>query len=298
MSSNRERIIAEFKRIQNEICTALEACDGQATFHEDRFTERGEALTRVMRDGDVFEKGGVNFSYSSGTLPPAILEQLSVKGAEYFATGVSIVIHPQNPWVPIIHMNVRYFETEAGESWFGGGIDLTPHYVDEEEGKYFHEALKATCDEWKPGAYADFKQQADDYFYIPHRQETRGIGGIFFDHLMPEEHGTFDELLNFVVKVGETFAPTYVHLVNLKKQQSYSEVNKQWQLLRRGRYVEFNLVYDRGTKFGLQTAWRTESMLMSLPKLASWEYDFRPEPGSGEEQTLKYLTRGIDWVNS
>ena len=294
----RQRIIAEFKRIQNDICAALEGCDGKAKFHEDRYTDRGEALTRVMRDGDVFEKGGVNFSASSGTLPPAILNQLKVRGTEYFACGVSIVIHPQNPWVPIIHMNIRYFETDQGESWFGGGIDLTPHYVDDGEAKYFHEAMKATCDKWKPEAFADFKKQADDYFYIPHRNETRGIGGIFFDHLMPETHGSFDELFDFVVDVGDSFAPTYLCLVNRQKEKSFSDENKQWQLLRRGRYVEFNLVYDRGTKFGLQTGWRAESMLMSLPKYASWEYEFAPNEDSDEARTLKLLVKGIDWANS
>jgi coproporphyrinogen III oxidase len=298
MSTTRERVSAEFKRIQNDICHALEQCDGQAKFHEDRFTDRGEALTRVIRDGKVFEKGGVNFSASSGTLPPAILDQLNVKGSEYFACGVSIVIHPQNPWVPIIHMNIRYFETELGESWFGGGIDLTPHYVDQADAKYFHKALKSTCDGWKPEAYPDFKNQADEYFFIPHRNETRGIGGIFFDHLKPETDGSFDELLKFVVSVGDTFAPTYVQLVNGKKDLEYSEANKQWQLLRRGRYVEFNLVYDRGTKFGLQTGWRTESMLMSLPKMASWEYNFIPKAESLESETLAQLKGGIDWVNS
>lgn len=294
----RERIIAEFKRIQNDICTALEECDGKAKFHEDRFTDRGETLTRVMRDGDVFEKGGVNFSASSGTLPPAILDQLNVKGSKYFACGVSIVIHPQNPWVPIIHMNVRYFETEQDESWFGGGIDLTPHYVDAEEAKYFHQSMKDTCDKWNSECFEDYKNQADEYFFIPHRNETRGIGGIFFDHLVPGTHGSLEELLNFVVSVGDSFAPTYMHLVNRKKDLKFSDQNKEWQLLRRGRYVEFNLVYDRGTKFGLQTGWRAESMLMSLPKVAGWEYNFTASEGSEEANTLELLRKGIDWANS
>ncbi|NNE56090.1 MAG: coproporphyrinogen III oxidase, partial [Flavobacteriales bacterium] len=204
---------------------------------------------------------------------------------------------PNSPHVPIILMNIRYFETDGGDSWFGGGIDLTPHYVDRDEAVAFHSALKSTCDKFDPAYYTKFKDIADDYFYIAHRDETRGIGGIFFDHLKPGESKSFDELFDFVCAVGRTFAPTYVGLVNKKKGQSFTEAEKTWQLIRRGRYVEFNLVYDRGTKFGLQTNWRAESILMSLPKLASWEYNHKPMEGSRESETLALLKKGVKWVD-
>jgi coproporphyrinogen III oxidase len=199
--------------------------------------------------------------------------------------------------VPIIHMNVRYFEMSSGHSWFGGGIDLTPHYVVEEDARWFHQQLKTVCDRHDPAYYSKFKPWADDYFYIPHRQETRGVGGIFFDYLKPESPAHKADLFAFVQDVGNTFAPIYTHFMRQNQSQPYGEHEKQWQFQRRGRYVEFNLVWDRGTKFGLETNGRTESILMSMPPQANWTYDFRAEPGSREEQTIGLLKKGVDWVS-
>jgi len=216
-------------------------------------------------------------------------------GLQFFATGVSIVIHPQNPMVPIIHMNIRFFELDGGTRWLGGGIDLTPHYIFEEDARFFHSELKKICDKHRTSYYPEFKKWADDYFYIPHRQETRGIGGIFFDRLNEGDGMSFVKNLAFWKEVGEAFAPIYTELISRNKNKSFTEQNKAWQLLRRGRYVEFNLVYDKGTKFGLETNGRVESILMSLPKTAGWEYDFKPEKNSEEEKTLNFLKKGIDW---
>jgi coproporphyrinogen III oxidase len=246
----------------------------------------------------VIEKGGVNFSAVWGKTPEATLKTLKLDATEasdFFATGVSIVIHPFNPFVPIIHMNVRYFEMSNGAWWFGGGIDLTPHYVAEKDARYFHQQLREVCDKFHPTYYPTFKQWADDYFFIRHRNETRGIGGIFFDHLKDDVGFTKASRFEFVKSVGNSFAKIYTELMSTNENTPFDERNKQWQLLRRGRYVEFNLVWDRGTKFGLETDGRTESILMSLPPQANWTYQFTPEKGSPEEATLAYLKKGIDW---
>jgi len=212
---------------------------------------------------------------------------------DFYATGVSIVLHPHNPWVPIIHMNVRYFETSDGTWWFGGGIDLTPHYIIKEDAHFFHSSLKAVCDKHHASYHSRFKKWADDYFYIPHRKETRGIGGIFFDRLDGTDGFTKPERFDFVKAVGESFIPIYTQLLNKRKNQSFTETEKNWQLLRRGRYVEFNLVWDRGTKFGLQTGGRIESILMSMPPFAQWEYANQPQVNSPEAQTLTMLKKGL-----
>ena len=223
---------------------------------------------------------GVNFSAVHGKAPEFLIQQLKAdQDAQFFATGVSIVIHPENPHVPIIHMNVRYFEMSGGISWFGGGIDLTPHYVKQDDGEFFHGVLKKACDKHHSGYYPEFKKWADNYFYIKHRKETRGIGGIFFDHLKPTPEISMNDRWNFVKEIGETFLPVYTELIKRNRNEKFSEAEKEWQFLRRGRYVEFNLVYDRGTKFGLETDGRTESILMSLPKMASWEYNYIPKTG-------------------
>ena len=278
------------------ICAELEQEDGLAKFVEDRWERDGGGggLTRVIQAGNVFEKGGVNFSAVHGTLNENMVKALSVASDQFYATGVSIVIHPSNPFVPIIHMNVRYFELADGTYWFGGGIDLTPHYVNEDEARFFHQSLKQTCDRFDLGHYAKFKAWADDYFYIKHRNETRGIGGIFFDKLKHDTQRSKEEVWSFVKAVGETFAPTYRELVARNKKRPYTDLNVEWRNLRRGRYVEFNLVYDKGTKFGLETDGRIESILMSLPNHASWYYNFQPTENSLELQTLQLLKKGID----
>lgn len=293
----KEAIATYFEGLQDDICEQLEAADGVGQFREDAWKRigGGGGRSRVITGRHV-EKGGVNFSAVHGPLPEKIGKALKLEAKEFFATGVSIVLHPSNPLVPIIHMNVRYFEMDEENWWFGGGIDLTPHYIFPEDAVYFHEKLKAVCDAHHPEYYGKFKPWADEYFYLRHRQETRGIGGIFFDRL-DQKQGKKEDLFAYVKEVGESFCPIYIPLLHKHKQKPFTDQQKQWQGLRRGRYVEFNLVWDKGTKFGLDTDGRTESILMSLPPLANWVYDHHPEPGSPEAQTQQWLKKGIDWVN-
>lgn len=308
--TTKEHIRDWFKSLQSEICAQLEEADGKGKFIRDVWERPGGGggISRVLAGGNVIEKGGVNFSEVWGKTPEATLKLLNLPVApeaeapQFFATGVSIVIHPSNPMVPIIHMNVRYFEvqTSPGEKeiwWFGGGIDLTPHYVVEEDARHFHRHLKTICDRHNPAFYPEFKKWADDYFFIRHRNETRGIGGIFFDYLKAENGFTKESRFDFVMSVGNSFAPIYTHFMKNNSNLPFEEQHKKWQHLRRGRYVEFNLVWDRGTKFGLETDGRTESILMSLPPQANWEYDNKPAPGSQEAKTLAFLRKGIEWTS-
>lgn len=295
----KEHIAETYQKIQDEITEALEALDGGAKFEEEIWEREGGGggRTRIIQNGNILEKGGVNFSAVHGKLPEPIKKAFGVEEDEFFATGVSIVIHPNNPHVPIIHMNIRYFELNEQIRWFGGGIDLTPHYVVEEDATFFHQQLKNVCDKYQANFYSDFKTWADNYFFIKHRNETRGIGGVFYDKLTPEKTGlSYEEIFNFSCDLGRTFAPTYIDLVNRHRHQSFTQREKDWQLLRRGRYVEFNLVYDSGTKFGLETNGRIESILMSLPAQANWFYDFKAESGSEEQKTLDLLKKDIHWV--
>ncbi|MEM6526360.1 MAG: oxygen-dependent coproporphyrinogen oxidase [Bacteroidota bacterium] len=298
---NKEGITDWFKVLQDSICKDLGKADGKGRFKEDLWErpEGGGGRSRVITNGHVIEKGGVNFSAVEGTLPKKIGEALKLGKADFYATGVSIVLHPCNPWVPIIHMNVRYFETkgDGGSTWwFGGGIDLTPHYVNAEDAKYFHQQLKKVCDRHNSDYYAKFKKWADDYFYLKHRNETRGIGGIFFDRLNDGE-GSKEALFEFVQDVGLIFAPIYMHYMNEYGDRPFEPQHKEWQKIRRGRYVEFNLVWDKGTKFGLDTNGRTESILMSMPPEAVWEYNYVPEEGTIEAETLSLLKKDIDWLS-
>jgi coproporphyrinogen III oxidase len=315
MEINRTHITGWLRDLQDEICTALEQADGKSKFIEENWTrkEGGGGRTRIIGNGSVIEKGGVLFSAVEGDAPEFLFREAQHSNAaagqpkpQFFATGVSIVIHPGNPLVPIIHMNIRYFEMagrkkgngeqEPAVKWLGGGIDLTPHYVVEEDARFFHAELKKVCDRHNPNYYQDFKKWADDYFFISHRNETRGIGGIFFDRLASDTAMSFEQNFSFWKDVGQAFAPIYTKLMKKNASQSFTESQKKWQLLRRGRYVEFNLVYDKGTKFGLETNGRVESILMSLPALAGWEYNHIPEPGSEEEKTQKRLVKGLDWT--
>jgi coproporphyrinogen III oxidase len=300
-----EKITTWFKELQDEICDELKQLDSLAVIHEDIWdrAEGGGGRTRAITGKGVIEKGGVNFSAVHGPVPEAIQKSFGIGATHFYATGVSIVLHPINPWVPIIHMNVRYFETGADEKypnglyWFGGGIDLTPHYADESSGKFIHNSLKDVCDAAYTDYYTRFKKWADDYFFIKHRDETRGVGGIFYDHLNESgESLSFDELWQFQQSVGQAFVPIYKYYAELNKNKSYTEAEKAWQMIRRGRYAEFNLVWDRGTKFGLDTGGRTESILMSLPPQANWEYNHQPTEGTPEAETLKWLKKGINWV--
>jgi len=296
---NKEHIAEKFRELQEQIIFAIEKADGLGKFRRDSWSrsEGGGGLTCVLEHGAVIEKGGVNFSAVYGPLGAQASKNLQVEDQGFYATGVSIVMHPSNPMVPIIHMNVRYFELESGHYWFGGGIDLTPHYIFKEDAKWFHSRLKEVCDQNNPSYYEKFKQWADDYFFNQHRNETRGVGGIFFDRL---DHKTYNNskqnCYDFVMDVGSLFAPLYTELISRNKLKEFDDYNKNWQLIRRGRYVEFNLVYDRGTKFGLETNGRADSILMSLSPIAIWPYEVNPQQNSSEAETLKLLRKGIDWL--
>ena len=305
MEINAKTIALWLKQLQSNICHALEKADGGAAFGEEQWTreEGGGGITKIIQSGNVIEKGGVLFSAVEGDAPDFLFKEKSHSAAaehinrpRFFATGVSIVIHPKSPMVPIIHMNVRYFETDDGAKWLGGGIDLTPHYIVPEDAAFFHRRLKEVCDAHHVAYYQKFKNWADDYFYIPHRKETRGIGGIFFDRLTGDSEMSFEKNFLFWQAIGEAFAPIYSDLIARNKNKTFTDQHRHWQLLRRGRYVEFNLVYDKGTKFGLETNGRVESILMSLPTTAGWTYNFIPEKNSEEATTLSLLRKGIDWA--
>lgn len=295
---NKETIAEQMRELQMFICSGLEQVDGGATFSEDAWdrAEGGSGFTRTIKNGKILEKGGVAFSAVHGPVSEIMRKQLQLEGDSFFATGVSIVLHPHNPHVPIIHMNVRYFELNTGVYWFGGGIDLTPHYIVPAQAQVFHQRLKAICDAFDTEFYSKFKPWADEYFYIPHRNETRGIGGVFFDHLNNHPKLSKEQLFSFCLELGRNFPSIYGEQVTFGKDKLPTEQEIQWRNLRRGRYVEFNLVNDRGTKFGLLSGGRTESILMSLPAVANWEYGFNPQPGSPEESTLKLLSERQNWI--
>lgn len=295
-------------KTQAEFCRALEnEEDPKTKFRVDRWTreEGGGGVTCVIQNGKTFEKAGVNVSVVHGTLPVDAVRQMKARGKDlvgkelpFFAAGISSVIHPTNPHVPTVHFNYRYFEVtqENGEKmwWFGGGTDLTPYYLVEEDVQHFHSALKAACDSHDSGYYPKFKKWCDDYFLVGHRDERRGVGGIFFDDF---EKPSQEECFKFVQSCAESVIPSYVPLVNKHRNDPYTNTERDWQLLRRGRYVEFNLVYDRGTKFGLYTPGaRIESILMSLPVYAKWEYMHSPPAGSPEAKLTEVLKNPRDWI--
>ncbi|MGF1924258.1 MAG: oxygen-dependent coproporphyrinogen oxidase [Bacteroidia bacterium] len=295
----RDKVASAYQHIQDQICTGLAQADGKAQFEEEIWHREGGGggRTRVLQHGNVIEKGGVNFSAVHGKLPEAVKKVFKVDSDDFFATGVSIVMHPENPFVPIIHMNIRYFEMDEQTRWFGGGIDLTPHYVIPTDARFFHHRLKQTCDDFDLSFYPKFKAIADDYFFIKHREETRGVGGIFYDRLKPDTTGLdFNQILDFSLAVGNTFLPVYTELIDRNRDQAFTEEHKEWQYLRRSRYAEFNLVYDAGTKFGLETNGRIESILMSLPPTAKWNYNPQVLADSEEERTQHLLKKGINWV--
>ena len=296
---NKEYIASTYQKLQASICDGLEKLDGKSTFSSDKWdrTEGGGGITNTIVNGNIIEKGGVGFSAVYGPVSDPMKKQLGMSDGDFFATGISIVIHPKNPHVPIIHMNVRYFELSDGTYWFGGGIDLTPHYVVRENAVIFHQQLQTICNSFDDSFYTKHKAWADDYFYIPHRGESRGIGGIFFDHLS-ESNTTLskDRLFEYCTKLASSFVSIYPQQVSFGKDNFFNEEELKWRNLRRGRYVEFNLVHDRGTKFGLYSGGRTESILMSMPPLAHWEYDYTPSKGSKEEETLEILKSKVDWI--
>ncbi len=292
--------------LQDHICKILEETDGKALFGTDEWQRAegkgGSGITRTISNGNVFEKGGVNTSVVFGKLTDTMRKQLQLDGDKWFACGLSLVLHPVNPYVPTVHANWRYFElyNEEGyviDRWFGGGTDLTPYYLFEEDAKHFHQSLKNALDPFGENLYAMYKQQCDDYFVNQHRnKETRGIGGIFYDHLRAEDESGLEKLLSLQKANGDAFLGAYLPIVQKRKDTLYGAKEIEWQEIRRGRYVEFNLLHDRGTVFGLKTNGRTESILMSLPPRARWIYDHQPEPGSEEEKLIQVCLHPKDWI--
>ncbi|MEY4759100.1 MAG: oxygen-dependent coproporphyrinogen oxidase [Cyanobacteriota bacterium] len=320
-ADSRARAKALLMGLQDSICAGLEQLDGEAHFAEESWVrpEGGGGRSRVMTGGRVFEQGGVNFSEVEGSeLPPSILSQRpEAKGHRWFATGTSMVLHPRNPYIPTVHLNYRYFE--AGPVWwFGGGADLTPYYPFLEDAQHFHRTLKGACDSVNPAYYEVFKPWCDEYFFLKHRQETRGVGGIFYDYQDPRGvlykgqdpkgpasaesnrigpvQQSWEQLFALASACGNAFLPSYVPIAEKRQPTPYGERERQFQLYRRGRYVEFNLVFDRGTIFGLQTNGRTESILMSLPPLVRWEYGYQPEAGSREALLTDLFTKPQAWL--
>ncbi len=289
--------------LQNNICYQLEQVDGKAKFIEDSWEKEGNTgngQTRVIQNGNVFEQGGVNFSIVSGESLPSSATALrpELAGRSFQALGVSLVIHPKNPYVPTSHANVRFFIAKKdGEEpiwWFGGGFDLTPYYGFDEDAIYWHSTAESACKPYGEDVYPKYKKWCDDYFYLKHRDEQRGIGGLFFDDL---NEGGFDKCFAFIKSVGNNYIKAYKPIVEKRKDMPYTDKERQFQLYRRGRYVEFNLVYDRGTLFGLQTGGRTESILMSLPPLVRWEYNYSIRKDSEEERLYKRYLKPQEWTN-
>lgn len=304
MTSIRDQFTLHVRALQNKICLDLEEIDGKVKFRSEVWERPGGGGgdTRVISGGNVFEKGGVNVSVVHGDLTQQAAQQLKVEGTSFFACGLSLVIHPFNPFVPTVHANWRYFElhSESGatvDAWFGGGTDLTPYYLFDEDVVHFHSVQKKCCDIFDKNLYTDFKKQCDNYFSNHHRdEERRGVGGIFFDHCRANEQHDLIFWKNFTEANGLSFLDGYSPIVNKRKHTPFSDQHKYWQEIRRGRYVEFNLLHDRGTLFGIKTNGRSESILMSLPPTARFDYDYQPSSGSEEEKLLQILKEPIQWV--
>jgi len=299
----KDQFYKYIETLQDAITTTIEELDGVAKFKEDiwKRDEGGGGKTRVIENGAVFEKGGVNVSAVYGKLPEALRKQFKVDEGDFFACGLSLVLHPKNPFVPTVHANWRYFEMynpqgEIVTQWFGGGQDLTPYYLFNEDAIHFHTVCKKVCDNYQEKFYPIFKKNCDDYFWNTHRNEARGIGGLFFDYLKETDMFTMQDRFDFVTAVGNSFLESYVPIVEKRKNMSYEKSHKDWQEIRRGRYVEFNLVHDRGTLFGLKTNGRIESILMSLPPSVQWKYNYSPEEDSEEQKLIEVLTNPKEWV--
>jgi len=302
-NSVKEQWIAFIHQLQDDICNALEIADGKSKFVEEEWQrpEGGGGKTRVLANGNVFEKGGVNTSIVFGDVTKTMQTQLNINGEKWFACGLSLVIHPANPMVPTVHCNYRMFELynekeEVIDRWFGGGTDLTPYYLFEEDAIHFHKTYKNICNQFDDAFYPSFKKECDDYFVNTHRNhERRGIGGIFYDHQRPNENKSNEFWIEFAKSCGYGFIESYIPIVNKNKSLSYTSQQKYWQEIRRGRYVEFNLVHDRGTIFGLKTNGRTESILMSLPPTVRFDYNYIPSPNSEEEKLINILSQPKEW---
>ena len=299
----KDKFLKYIQSLQDQITRALEIEDGTATFREDEWKrpEGGGGRTRVIENGSVFEKGGVNISAVHGPLPVSMQKYFEVGDVDFFACGLSLVLHPVNPMVPTVHANWRYFEMydksgEVIDQWFGGGQDLTPYYLFESDASHFHKVCRRACDAHDPEFYPEYKRKCDAYFWNHHRGEARGIGGLFFDYLRADEHRSVEDWYGFVTEVGDSFLEAYLPIVQARKEMAYHPDQRDWQEIRRGRYVEFNLVHDKGTLFGLRTNGRIESILMSLPPAVQWRYDHHPDPGSEEARLLEVLKEPREWT--
>lgn len=301
LQPNRSAVIAYLKKLQTQICASIEELDGQADFNQDTWVrpEGGGGISRILNHGKIFEKAGVGFSHVMGASLPqsATAARTELAGRSFEAMGVSLVFHPWNPHVPTTHMNIRFFiaSKEGADPiwWFGGGFDLTPYYPYLEDVLHWHRTAQAACKPFGAEIYSEFKKNCDTYFHIKHRVETRGVGGLFFDDL---NRWPFDRCFSFMQSVGDHFLPAYLPLVMKRKDTAYTPAQREFQLYRRGRYVEFNLVYDRGTLFGLQSDGRIESILMSLPPLVSWVYNWTPQTGSPEAELYEKYLKPQDWI--
>jgi len=299
----KDQFYKYIESLQDRITSKIEEIDGVSRFKEDVWERHqgGGGRTRVIENGAIFEKGGVNISAVHGELPEVLKKQFNVDEGDFFACGLSLVLHPKNPFVPTVHANWRYFEMydsqgEIVTQWFGGGQDLTPYYLFNEDAVHFHTVCKNVCDPYQKEFYPNFKKNCDDYFWNTHRNEARGIGGLFFDYLKQTDEFSIQDRYDFVTAVGNSFLESYVPIVEKRKNLIYEKSHKNWQEIRRGRYVEFNLVHDRGTLFGLKTKGRIESILMSLPPLVQWKYNYSPKEDSEEQKLIDVLTNPIDWV--
>ena len=289
--------------LQDKITKELESIDGKAKFNEDLWerSEGGGGRSRIIENGNVIEKGGVNISAVDGPLPESMQKYFNVNEVDFFACGLSLVIHPFNPMIPTVHGNWRYFEMydKKGniiDQWFGGGQDLTPYYIFEEDVKHFHQSCKNVCDHFHPDYYSEFKTMCDNYFFNHHRNEARGVGGLFFDYLKKDKDFSLEDRFDFVTAVGKSFLDAYMPILKKRMKHRFTQAQKNWQEIRRGRYVEFNLIHDKGTLFGLKTNGRIESILMSLPPKVQWLYNHKPKEGSEEKKLLDVLKKPKKWV--
>jgi coproporphyrinogen III oxidase len=294
---DRREIERTYREIQSALCARLEELDRESVFSSDEWQRPGGGggLTRILAGTGPIEKAAVNFSAVEGETPESLSERMALDSRRFFATGVSVIVHPANPHAPTFHANIRYFEADGDRAWFGGGADLTPYYLYEEDARHFHRVIKAICDRHEVADYSSWKRACDEYFFLPHRGEARGVGGIFFDHLT----GPLEDLWAFQSDFGEGLAAGYLPILERRVVTPYGDAEREWHEIRRGRYVEFNLVWDRGTRFGLETSGRTESILASLPPRARWRYAHEPEEG-GPEATLLELVRGTprEWTRA
>ena len=299
----KQRFSTYIDQLQDRICSALEEIDGAARFQIDNWERPGGGggQSRVLENGAVFEKGGVNVSKVYGQLPEPMKAYLKVVQGDFFACGISLVIHPNSPLVPTVHANFRYFELydnnkKVVDQWFGGGIDLTPYYLFDEDVVHFHQQCKSVCDAHDPAFYQTFKDKCDHYFWNTHRNEARGVGGLFFDYCRASDERSIEQWFDFVTAAGDAFLDCYTPIVNKRKDLPFGPEQRNWQELRRGRYVEFNLIHDKGTLFGLKTQGRIESILMSLPPAVQWKYNVSPAPNSEEERLVRVLQKPINWI--